>query len=179
MTIHGGDGDFRAQKSLTLISEANAKVDGKVILATAALVDRFTGQAETRTFESRDEDAIGVFDLRQPGQAVMHIGLIAADYRIGLLEAEIRSLRIALMSGTPPNDSSLELFPSLEALRDAYLSDLLTMKTGRMPELNRFERRLSNADTRAKITDAARALQIESAHLAARKAAGKAERIED
>jgi len=179
MSNRDEDGDARAQKSLTLTSEANAKVDEKVILYAAALVEHFTGNAENRTFESRDEDALGIFNLRQPGQAVMHIGLVAADYRIGLLEAENRALRSAYESGTSLNESSRDLFPDLRALRDAYLSDLLTIHTGRMPELSRFERRLFNADTRAKIIDAARALQIESAHLAARKAPDKVERIEE
>lgn len=171
MSNRDEDGGVRAQKSLTISSETKSKVDEQVILAAAALVDHFTGHAENRTFESRDEDALGIFNLRQPGQAVMHIGLIAADYRIGLLEAENRALRSAFESGTSLNESSRELFPDLRALRGAYLSDLQTIQTGRMPELSRFERRLWNADTRAKIIDAARALQIENTSLTPRKSA--------
>ncbi len=47
-------------------------------------------------------------------------------------------------------------------------SDLIqTETTGRMPQLRHFEQRVRNADTRAKIADASRALVIESAQIAA------------
>ncbi|VXC94913.1 conserved hypothetical protein [Pseudomonas sp. 8Z] len=176
MSSRDGDGDYRAQKSLSINSNEKAKVDENIIISATAIVDHFIGLAENRTFESRDEDALGIFNLSQPGQAVMHIGLIAADYRIGLLEAENRALRSAYASGTSLNESSRDLFPDLRALRDAYLSDLLTIQTGRMPELSRFERRLWNADTRAKIIDAARALQIANTPLNTRKPADIVER---
>ncbi|WP_312723472.1 hypothetical protein [Stutzerimonas nitrititolerans] len=176
MSSRDGDGNYRVQKSLSITSNEKAIVDEYIIISAEAIIDHFTGLAENRTFESRDEDALGIFNLSQPGQAVMHIGLIAADYRIGLLEAENRALRSAYESGASLNESSRDLFPDLRALRNAYLSDLPTIQTGRMPELSRFERRLWNADTRAKIIDAARALQIATTPLDTREPADIVER---
>lgn len=153
--------------------------DNRTLIAASALVAVFTGQVgacpledclpglSEPQFQSR-EDMLGLYDLKQPGQAAMHVGLIAADFRIALLETENRALRVALATGTPPDDSSLRFYPSLNSFLDAMKSDLIQMETtGRMPQLRHFEQRVRNADTRAKIADASRALTIESAQIAA------------
>lgn len=154
-------------------------MDNRTLIAATALVAIFTGQVgacpledclpglSEPQFQSRD-DMLGLYDLRQSGQAAMHVGLIAADFRIALLETENRALRLALATGTPPDVSSLKFYPSLNSFLDAMKSDLIqTETTGRMPQLRHFEQRVRNADTRAKIADASRALVIESAQIAA------------
>lgn len=154
-------------------------MDNRTLIAASALVAIFTGQVAAcpledclpglsePQFQSRD-DMLGLYDLRQSGQAAMHVGLIAADFRIALLETENRALRLALATGTPPDVSSLKFYPSLNSFLDAMKSDLIqTETTGRMPQLRHFEQRVRNADTRAKIADGARALVIESAQIAA------------
>lgn len=154
-------------------------MDNRTLIAASALVAIFTGQVgacpledclpglSEPQFQSRD-DMLGLYDLRQSGQAAMHVGLIAADFRIALLETENRALRLALATGTPPDVSSLKFYPSLNSFLDAMKSDLIqTETTGRMPQLRHFEQRVRNADTRAKIADASRALVIESAKIAA------------
>jgi hypothetical protein len=154
-------------------------MDNRTLIAASALVAIFTGQVgacpledclpglSEPQFQSRD-DMLGLYDLRQSGQAAMHVGLIAADFRIALLETENRALRLALATGTPLDVSSLKFYPSLNSFLDAMKSDLIqTETTGRMPQLRHFEQRVRNADTRAKIADASRALVIESAQIAA------------
>lgn len=154
-------------------------MDNRTLIAASALVAIFTGQVgacpledclpglSEPQFQSRD-DMLGLYDLRQSGQAAMHVGLIAADLRIALLETENRALRLALATGTPPDVSSLKFYPSLNSFLDAMKSDLIQIETtGRMPQLRHFEQRVRNADTRAKIADASRALVIESAQIAA------------
>ena len=155
-------------------------MDNRTLIAASALVAVFTGQVgacpledclpglSEPQFQSRDQDMLGLYDLKQSGQAAMHVGLIAADFRIALLETENRALRLALATGTPPDVSSLKFYPSLNSFLDAMKSDLIqTETTGRMPQLRHFEQRVRNADTRAKIADASRALVIESAQIAA------------
>lgn len=154
-------------------------MDTRTLIAASALVAVFTGQVgacplddclpglSEPQFQSRD-DMLGLYDLKQPGQAAMHVGLIAADFRIALLQTEIRALRIALATGTPPVDSSLKFYPSQSSFVDAMKSDLIQVETtGRMPQLRHFEQRVRNADTRAKIADGSRALIIQSAQIAA------------
>ncbi len=100
-------------------------MDNRTLIAASALVAIFTGQVgacpledclpglSEPQFQSRD-DMLGLYDLRQSGQAAMHVGLIAADLRIALLETENRALRLALATGTPPDVSSLKFYPSLK-----------------------------------------------------------------
>ncbi len=120
-------------------------------------------------FQSRDlDDFGGLYDLKQPGQAVLNVGLIAADYRIALLEAENRALRTALAGGRALDDSSLKFFPSPTSFIDAMNSDMKQVKvTGRMPQLRHFEQRVRNAETRAKLADAGRALGLGYTRIAA------------
>lgn len=155
-------------------------MDNRTLIAASALIAVFTGQAgacaledclpglSEPQFQSRDQDMLGLYDLKQPGQGAMHVGLIAADFRIALLQTEIRALRIALATGTPPDDSSLKFYPSQGSFVDAMKSDLIQVETtGRMPQLRHFEQRVRNAETRAKIADGSRALIIQSAQIAA------------
>jgi hypothetical protein len=160
-------------------------MDKKAMYAAAALAAAFVGPAGACPLEecmpglsdvpsqSRDlDDFGGLYDLKQPGQAVLHVGLIAADYRIALLEAENRALRTALTGDRALDDSSLNFFPSPASFMDAMNSDMKQVNvTGRMPQLRHFEQRVRNAETRAKIVDAGRALELESARIATAKAA--------
>lgn len=113
-------------------------------------------------FQASDlDDFGGLYDLKQPGQAVLYVGLIAADYRIARLETENRALRAALAGGPALDDSSLKFFPSPTSFIDAMNSDMKQVKvTGRMPQLRHFEQRVRNAETRAKLADAGRALEL-------------------
>ncbi|AYW42610.1 TPA: hypothetical protein ACKPYC_001437 [Pseudomonas aeruginosa] len=156
-------------------------MDKKAMYAAAALAAAFIGPAgacplqecmpslSEAPFQSRDlDDFGGLYDLKQPGQAVLHVGLIAADYRIALLEAENRALRAALTGSRALDDSSLKFFPSPASFMDAMNSDMKQVNvTGRMPQLRHFEQRVRNAETRAKLTDAGRALGSESTRIAA------------
>ncbi|MFU3726175.1 hypothetical protein ACM7JF_00935 [Pseudomonas aeruginosa] len=156
-------------------------MDKKAMYAAAALAAAFIGPAgacplqecmpglSDALFQSRDlDDFGGLYDLKQPGQAVLHVGLIAADYRIALLEAENRALRAALTGSRALDDSSLKFFPSPASFMDAMNSDMKQVNvTGRMPQLRHFEQRVRNAETRAKLTDAGRALGSESTRIAA------------
>lgn len=160
-------------------------MDKKMMFAAAALAAAFIGPAGAcpieecmpglveAPFQSRDQDDFsGLYDLRQPGQVVLHVGLIAADYRAALLEAENRALRNALAAGREPDESSLKFFPSPASFMDAMNSDMKQVEiTGRMPQLRHFEQRVRNAETRAKLADAGRTLELESAQIAAAKAA--------
>lgn len=132
----------------------------------AELAKIFIGQASTYQLEG----LLGLHDLEQPGQVTMYVGLIAATYRIALLEAENRSLRIA--TGNPAVDNNIKFFPKIGTFMDAMNSDLMQAQaTGRMPNLMHFEQRVRNAETRSKIADAGRALEIEIAGFVAAKAA--------
>ncbi|MGY8829219.1 MAG: hypothetical protein ACKVIS_06660 [Pseudomonadales bacterium] len=132
----------------------------------AELAKIFIGQASTYQLEG----LLGMYNLEQPSQVTMYIGLIAATYRIALLEAENRSLRI--MAGNPAADDSIKLFPEVNTFMDAMNSDLRQVQaTGRMPNLMHFEQRVRNAETRSKIADAGRALEIEIVGFVAAKAA--------
>lgn len=132
----------------------------------AELAKIFIGQANTYQLE----DLLGMYDLEQSGQVAMYVGLIAATYRIALLEAENRSLRI--VAGNPAADNSIKLFPGVSTFMDAMNSDLRQVQaTSRMPNLMHFEKRVRNAETRSKIADAGRALEIEIAGFVAAKAA--------
>ena len=116
----------------------------------------FIGQASTYQLES----LLSMYELKQPGQIAMYAGLIAATYRIALLEAENRSLRI--VTGNLAVDNSIRFFPEVTAFMDAMNSDLRQAQaTGRMPKLMHFEQRVRNAETRSKISDAGRALKNE------------------
>ncbi|HCF1624155.1 hypothetical protein [Pseudomonas aeruginosa] len=156
-------------------------MDKKAMYAAAALASAFIGPAgacpieecmpglSEAPFQSRDlDDFGGLYDLNQPGQAVLHVGLIAADYRIALLEAENRALRTALAGGRALDDSSLKFFPSATSFIDAMNSDMKQVRvTGRMPQLRHFEQRVRNAETRAKLADAGRALELGYTRIAA------------
>lgn len=156
-------------------------MDKKAMYAAAALAAAFIGPAgacplqecmpglSDAPFQSRDlDDFGGLYDLKQPGQAVLHVELIAADYRIALLEAENRALRAALTGSRALDDSSLKFFPSPASFMDAMNSDMKQVNvTARMPQLRHFEQRVRNAETRAKLTDAGRALGSESTRIAA------------
>lgn len=132
----------------------------------AELAKIFIGQASTYQLEG----LLGMYNLEQPSQVTMYIGLIAATYRIALLEAENRSLRIA--TENPAVDNSIKFFPKISAFMDAMNSDLMQAQaTGRMPNLMHFEQRVRNAEIRSKIADAGRALEIEIAGFVAAKAA--------
>ncbi len=159
-------------------------MDKKLMYAAAALAAAFIGPAGAcplqecmpglpeAPFQSRDlDDFGGLYDLKQPGQAALHVGLIAADYRIALLEAQNRALLTALAGGGTPDESSLKFFPSPTSFIDAMNSDMKQVEvTGRMPQLRHFEQRVRNAETRAKLADAGRALELESAQISAAKA---------
>ena len=108
------------------------------------------------------DSLLSMYELKQPGQIAMYAGLIAATYRIALLEAENRSLRI--VTGNLAVDNSIRFFPEVNAFMDAMSSDLKQVQaTGRMPNLMHFEKRVRNAETRSKIADAGRALEIKQA----------------
>lgn len=140
-------GCARAKEKYPLISTDNALAD---------LAKIFVGQASTYQLEV----LLGMYELEQPGQIAMYAGLIAATYRIALLEAENRSLRI--VTGNLAVDNSIRFFPDVNAFMDAMNSDLRQAQaTGRMPKLMHFEQRVRNAETRSKIADAGRALEIE------------------
>lgn len=178
MSSHSDDEDSCARKK-------------RVTDAATALAAAFVGPAGASPlqecmpglfdvpFQSTDLDDLGgLYDLKQPGQAVLYVGLIAADYRIARLETENRALRAALASGDALNESSLTLFPGLGSFMNAMNSDMKQVSvTGRMPQLRHFEQRVRNSDTRAKIADAGRALQLESARIAAAKATEAERRV--
>lgn len=142
-------GYAHAKEKYPLISTGNALAD---------LAKIFIGQASTYQLEV----LLGMYELEQPGQIAMYAGLIAATYRIALLEAENRSLRI--VTGNLAVDNSIRFFPEVNAFIDAMNSDLTQVQaTGRMPNLMHFEKRVRNAETRSKIADAGRTLEIKQA----------------
>lgn len=148
-------GRARPKKKRPLIGTNNA---------VAELAKIFIGQASTYQLEG----LLDMYDLEQPGQVAMYVGLIAATYRIALLEAENRSLRI--VTGNPAVDNSIKFFPEVSTFMDAMNSDLRQVQaTGRMPNLMHFEQRVRNAETRSKVADAGRALEIEIAGFVAAK----------
>lgn len=166
MSNRDESGCARTKDKCPLVSTENAVAD---------LAKIFIGQASTYQLEN----LLGMYDLEQPSQVAMYAGLIAATYRIALLEAENRSLLIA--TENPAVDNSIKFFPEVSTFMDAMHSDLRQVQaTGRMPNLMHFEQRVRNAETRSKIADAGRALEIKSAgFVAAQATEGNLARIQD
>lgn len=150
MNTHSDNGHFRAQKMLLTAIDLAAALIGTteacpIDECLPALTDHIHDQ---------------IYDLRQPGQAVLHIGLVSSQYRIAKLETEIRAMRLALSKGTlAPDLNSLNLFPSENSLFATFEHDLQQIDaTGQMPKLRSFQQRLHNAWIKSLIADDGRAL---------------------
>lgn len=139
-----------------------------MVPANACPTSECLPESAKEAFESRD--LVEFYDLRQPGQATLHVSKIGSDYTTAVLAAEARAFRLAALTGEKPDFSSLKFFPRPESLFDALNSDLLQVEvTGRMPQLRHFEQRVLNADARAQLADAGRKLEFESGIAAALK----------
>lgn len=128
----------------------------KLAFVAAAMIAAFVGNAVACPIEEcmpelakkveAQEARDSINDLRDPAQAAMHAGLVAAEYRVAILEAENRALIRAVELNQKPDLASLRLFPSPHALYDAVSSDVLQVTvTGRMPQLEHFQRRVKHA----------------------------------
>ncbi|MCO7577815.1 MULTISPECIES: hypothetical protein [Pseudomonas chlororaphis group] len=150
MCIHDDGGNFRAQK---------------MILAATDLAAAFIGTTKVCPIDEclpalTNQTDYQIYDLRQPAQAVLHIGLVSSQYRIAKLETEIRAMRLALSKGAfAPDLNSLNLFPSEDSLFATFEPDLQQVETtGQMPQLRSFQQRLHNAWIKSLIADGGRAL---------------------
>ncbi|WP_449106292.1 hypothetical protein [Pseudomonas mohnii] len=150
MASHDGDGNFRAQKMILAAADLAAALIGTT---KACPIDECLPALTDHTHNK-------IYDLRQPGQAVLHIGLVSSQYRIAKLETEIRAMRLALSKGTlAPDLNSLNLFPSENSLFETLEPDLEQIKiTGQLPQLRNFQQRLHNAWIKSLIADDGRAL---------------------
>lgn len=136
--------------------------------ASACPISECMPESAEAAFESRD--LVDLYDLKQPGQALLHVSQIGSDYTSAVLAAEARAFRLAALTGEEPDFSSLKFFPSPSSYFDAINSDVLQVEvTGRMPQLRHFEQRVRNADARAQLADAGRKLEFESGIAAALK----------
>jgi len=150
MNTHSDNGQFRAQKMLlTAIDLASALIGTTEACPIDECLPALTDHIHDQ-----------IYDLRQPGQAVLHIGLVSSQYRIAKLETEIRAMRLALSKNAlAPDLSSLNLFPSEYSLFVTFESDLHQVEeTGHMPQLRKFQQRLHSAWIKSLIADGGRAL---------------------
>ena len=150
MNIHSDNVDFRAQKMILAATD----------LATALIATTEACPIDECLPALADHNDYQIYDLRQPGQAVLHIGMVSSQYRIAKLETEIRAIRLALTKGSHlPDLSSLNLFPSEKSLFATFEPDLQQVDaTGQMPKLRSFQQRLHSAWIRSLIADDGRAL---------------------
>lgn len=150
MSIHSDNVDIRSQE---------------MILAATDLATALIGTTEACPIDEclpalADHNDYRIYDLRQPGQAVLHIGMVSSQYRIAKLETEVRAMRLALSKGALATDlNSLNLFPSEDSLFATLEPDLQQVETtGQMPQLRIFQQRLHNAWIKSLIADGGRTL---------------------
>ncbi len=150
MASHDGDENFRVQKMILAATDlAAAFISTTKACPIDECLPALTNQPDYK-----------IYDLRQPAQAVLHIGLVSSQVRIAKLETEIRAMRLALAKGTlAPDLNSLNLFPSENSLFAIFESDLQQVTaTGQMPKLRSFQQRLHSAWIRSLIADDGRTL---------------------